>query len=116
MVGRSELLSAQSEAKANKEAAARAKDVLWVEGQLGKAQEQLEAARSEAARRAAEVGDMVPRMELAQAEGEVDRLRKLSASLRDRLGSMEREKAEAEDKMQASHLCLVCTRFLLPFC
>ncbi len=109
---RSELLAAQSLAKANKDDAdAKAKDLAWLEEQMKKAQEQLSAARQETASLRAEVGGMVPRSDLEAAAARLaesqaaarEALAKHQATLVDlngRLGALEKEKSEHLVKMQ----------------
>jgi predicted nucleic acid-binding Zn-ribbon protein len=112
MVTRAELLAAQSEIKACKEeAAAKAKDVAWMESQASKGQEQLQAARLEVAQLQATISSMVPRSEFEAAKkrlAEVDAAaraeeqvqRDLVRSLNDRLKALEDEKSQLFTKMQ----------------
>jgi hypothetical protein len=112
MVPRSELLAAQSLAKANKDDAdAKAKDLAWLEEQMKKAQEQLSAARQEAASLRAEAGGMVPRSDLEAAKLQLHELEKAARleqkkqreelqALNDRLSAIDTEKASHANKMQ----------------
>jgi chromosome segregation ATPase len=114
MVPRAELLAAQSEAKALRdEAAVKAKDHAWLEGQLAKAQEQVSSARVEAARLQAEMGGMVSRAELeaakaklaeaeAAARAEAEKHQRLLGELNGRVSALEKDKSALGLKMQAS--------------
>jgi hypothetical protein len=113
MVPRTELLAAQSELKAHKdEVHVKSKDHAWLEGQLAKAQEQVNSARVEAARLQAEMSGMVARSDLeaakaklaegeAAARAEADKQQKGLGELNGRIGALEKEKAALVLKMQA---------------
>jgi chromosome segregation ATPase len=117
MVSRSELLAAQSQAKASKDDAdSKAKDLAWLEEQLKKSQEQLAAARQEVASLREEMGGMVPRSDLEAAKLQLQELEKAARleqkkqreeyqALRDRLGAIDAEKASLENKMQVRQSC-----------
>jgi predicted nucleic acid-binding Zn-ribbon protein len=116
MVTRAELLSAQSEIKACKEeAAAKAKDFAWIESQVSKGQEQLQAARLEVAQLQATISAMVPRSEFEAAKKQFSEVeasvraeeqvqRDLVRSLHDRLKALEDEKSVLRTKMQVRAL------------
>jgi predicted nucleic acid-binding Zn-ribbon protein len=112
MVTRAELLSAQSEIKACKEeAAAKAKELAWIESQVSKGQEQLQAARLEVAQLQATISAMVPRSEFEAAKKQFSEVeaaarleeqvqRDLVRSLHDKLKALEDEKSLLRTKMQ----------------
>jgi hypothetical protein len=105
MVGRSELASAQSEAKAFKEEAeAKVKDLEWKEGQLTRAQEQLKSARSEAAQLQVAMSGMVSKSELFVTRAESEKLREAIAELQDATKKLEDDKSELVKKMQVKRL------------
>jgi chromosome segregation ATPase len=115
MVLRSELLAAQSEGKAYKDdAAAKAQSLIWLEEQLGKAQQQLSDSRQEVAQLRVEMGGMVQRrnldtMQLQLQEidnaliSESTKQREVIQNLNSRLCAYDAEIAEHSNKMQ------VCT-------
>ena len=125
MVARAELLAALSEVKASKEeAAAKAKELAWLEGQAGKGQEQLNAARVEVAQLQAAMSGMVPRGDVeelkrqlkeveasARAEGQAHR--DLVAGMNERLRLLEDEKSGLLTKMQVVPRCRLAA--LAPF-
>ena len=112
MVTRAELLSAQSEVKACKEeAAAKAKDMAHLEGQVSTGQEQLQAARLEVAQLQATISSMVPRSEFEAAKKRFNEMdaavraeeqaqRDLLRGLNDKLKAVEDEKSQLITKMQ----------------
>ncbi len=112
MVPRTELLAAQSEAKAHKEEAlAKAKDLGWMEAQLARAQEQLTASRAETSQLQAALGATVPKVDLesaraqrqqadAAAQAEAQKQREAAAALQAKLAALEGEKAALGAAMQ----------------
>jgi hypothetical protein len=112
MVPRSELLAAQSEIKAHKdEAHVKGKDHSWLEGQLAKAQEQVNSARVDAARLQAEMSGMVARSDLdvakaklaeseAAARAETEKHHKVLDELNGRISALEKDKTALVLKMQ----------------
>ena len=117
MVSRSELLAAQSQAKASKDDAdskakqdeieARVKDLHYMEGQLSKGQEQINSARLETAQLRADMSCMVQRSELEGAKELLSNLeaavaiesqkhREIIAALNSRIGSLEVEKSDRD--------------------
>jgi ferritin-like metal-binding protein YciE len=108
MVPRTELLAAQSDTKAKQdEIDARVKDLHYMEGQLGKAQEQINSARLETAQLRADMSCMVQRTELEGAKEHLSNLeaalaiesqkqREIIAALNARIGSLEVEKSDRD--------------------
>ena len=131
MVPLSELLAAQSEAKMLKdEVQAKVKDLAWMEGQLSKAQGQVNEARVEAAQLRAEMSGMVQRTDLEAARAQIkaldEALKKEGQqhadalnALREQLRALEQEKRDLLSNTQVSPgrrggllLCCLC-RLLL---
>jgi predicted nucleic acid-binding Zn-ribbon protein len=112
MASRSDLLAALAETKAMKEElAAKGKELVWMEGQVSKGQEQLNSARLEGAQLQAAISGMVPRSDLdvmkrqlneveasARADGQAQRDQ--ITSLNERLQALEDEKSQMVLKMQ----------------
>ena len=112
MVARTELLAAQSDAKAKQdEIDAKVKDLHYMEGQLSKAQEQINSARQETAQLRADMSCMVQRSELegtkellsnleAAAAIESQKHREAIAALNARIGSLELEKSDRDNTIK----------------
>ena len=125
MVLRSDLLSAESEIKSNKDdAEAKAKQISWLEEQLTKAQEQIATTRKEAAQLRTDHGGMVQRSELDALQTELNELHRTLQSenkrhrenvqaLNEKFSSVDSERAEHVYKMQVSvpKLTRLCVQF-----
>jgi predicted nucleic acid-binding Zn-ribbon protein len=106
------LLSAQSEIKACKDAAAaKTKDLAVMESQVSKGRVQLQAALLDVAQLQSSISAMVPRSELEAARQHFEEVnatlraeehaqRDLVRSLNDRLRALEEEKSQLHSKMQ----------------
>jgi chromosome segregation ATPase len=117
MVPLSELLAAQSEAKMNKEETqTKVKDLTWLQGQLSKAQEQINDARLEAAKLRADMSCMVQRSDLEDAKAQVKALdeaqrkesqqhRAAVSELQERITALEHEKRETLSSVQVRASC-----------
>ncbi len=109
---RSELLSANAESKSCKDdSEAKAKQIIWLEEQLTKSQEQVATTRKEAAKLRADQGEMVQRSELEALQTqlneldrtsrlEIKRQRENSQALNEKLSSVDSERAACVNKMQ----------------
>ena len=130
MVPLSDLLAAQSEAKMNKEETqTKVKDLAWLQGQLSKAQEQVNDARLEAAKLRADMSCMVQRSDLEDAKAQVKTLdeaqrneaqqhRALLSELQERIAMLEHEKREIlteKQKMVPSSI-LIASRSISDSC
>ena len=72
MVPISDLMTAQVEVRLNKtKILAMEKELVWLQGQMGKAQEQVDAARLEAAKLQAEISCMVRRSDLEDVKAQL---------------------------------------------
>lgn len=119
-----ELLSAQSEVKACKEAAAaKAKDFALMESQVSQGQIQLQAALLDVAQLKSAISAMVPRGELEAAKQEFDATKAsmraaeqahldLIQSLQDKLTAVEQEKSQLLKNAQV----LACSSSMLEMC
>jgi hypothetical protein len=114
MVDRSDLLAALSDAKAKQEEAqSKASNLSWLELQLAKAQEQINAARQETTALVQEIHSMVPRADLESAKklianlevaaaAENQKQRESVAALNLQLGALEVEKSALQAQIKAS--------------
>jgi hypothetical protein len=114
MVARTELLAAQSDAKAKQdEIDAKIKDLQYMEGQLSKAQEQINSARQETAQLRADMSCMVQRSELegtkellanleAAVAIESQKQRETIAALNSRIGTLEVEKSDRDTTIKVT--------------
>jgi hypothetical protein len=114
MVARTELLAALSDAKAKQdEIDAKIKDLQYMEGQLSKAQEQINSARQESAQLRADMSCMVQRSELegnkellsnleAALAIESQKQREIIAALNARIGALEVEKSERDTTIKVT--------------
>ena len=101
MVLRSELTAAESAAKATKEELeAKARDLDWVEGQLTRAQEQLNSVRAEAAQLQLAISGMVPKSELISSRAESDKIREDVLALHGATKALEDENSALVLKIQ----------------
>ena len=115
MVARTEFLAALSDAKAKQdELQAKANDLVWLERQLSKAQDQTNSARQETAQLRAEMSRMVRRSDLESAKELVSNLeatvatasqrqRETIATLNLRIESMEIEKRHCDTIMKVTN-------------
>ena len=112
MVPLSELLATQSEARMNKEETqTKVKDLAWLQGQLSKAQEQINESRLEAAKLRADMSCMVQRSDLEDAKAQVKTLdeaqrnesqqhRAALSELQARITALEQEKRDNLSSLQ----------------
>ena len=112
MVARTELLAALSDAKAKQdEIDGKLKDLHYMEGQLAKAQEQINSARQETAQLRADMSCMVQRSELEGAKELLSNLeaavaiegqkhREVLAALNSRIGTLEIEKSDRDSTIK----------------
>jgi predicted nucleic acid-binding Zn-ribbon protein len=102
MVPRGELLAAQAEARAHRdEADAKARDLEWRQSQLDTAREHLHATRQESSQMQSNIGDMVPKAEVADLQAAAAQQQAVVSRLKESLLGLEAAKAALEEKLQA---------------